>query len=211
MARVVLLDGDVLAPGAESLVQLRLEAPVVAVWGDRFVIRRYSPALTIGGGRVLQPHPEKRRRLDNSLRRQLAALETNAIEEVVEAKLFISAGKLQSCRELSGDLGQSMERMEVLLGSLERRGRAVLMPVDNEMCALHSEAWNELSRVVEAGLQDFSPRKPPETGNAARGVAQPQRPQSAAGPFRSTAGSPGARRPHCGGGCGGAAASHRTA
>ncbi len=164
MARVVLLDGDVLAPGAESLVQLRLEAPVVAVWGDRFVIRRYSPALTIGGGRVLQPHPEKRRRLDNSLRRQLAALETNAIEEVVEAKLFISAGKLQSCRELSGDLGQSMERMEVLLGSLERRGRAVLMPVDNEMCALHSEAWNELSRVVEAGLQDFHRANPLKQG-----------------------------------------------
>ena len=164
MARVVLLEEEVLAPGAESLVQLRLEAPVVAVWGDRFVIRRYSPALTIGGGRILEPHPQKHRRLDPVLGRQLAALETNALEEAVEAKLRIAATKLKSCRELAGDLGQSMERVEALLQGLERNGRAVLMQVDNELCALHSEVWDGLSRQVEAGLHDFHRENPLKQG-----------------------------------------------
>ncbi|HEU4522443.1 MAG TPA: selenocysteine-specific translation elongation factor, partial [Thermoanaerobaculia bacterium] len=44
-----------LAPEASAYVQFRLESPIVAVAGDRFVIRRYSPAVTIGGGVILDP------------------------------------------------------------------------------------------------------------------------------------------------------------
>jgi selenocysteine-specific elongation factor len=48
-----------LKPGQGAYVQIRLESPVVAVAGDRFVIRRYSPALTIGGGAILDAHLPK--------------------------------------------------------------------------------------------------------------------------------------------------------
>lgn len=48
-----------LEPGGRAFVQIRLESPVVAVAGDRFVIRRYSPASTIGGGVVLDAHLPK--------------------------------------------------------------------------------------------------------------------------------------------------------
>lgn len=54
--------GDELPPGESTYVQLRLEAPVVAIAGDRFVIRRYSPARTIGGGVILDAHLGKLRR-----------------------------------------------------------------------------------------------------------------------------------------------------
>lgn len=58
LANVRIVGGTAAAiePGGKAWVQLRLEAPVVAVSGDRFVIRRYSPATTIGGGVVLDPH-----------------------------------------------------------------------------------------------------------------------------------------------------------
>jgi selenocysteine-specific elongation factor len=48
-----------LKPGEHAFVQIRLESPVVAAAGDRFVIRRYSPASTIGGGVVLDAHLSK--------------------------------------------------------------------------------------------------------------------------------------------------------
>jgi selenocysteine-specific elongation factor len=48
-----------LKPGERAFVQIRLESPVVAAAGDRFVIRRYSPASTIGGGVVLDAHLSK--------------------------------------------------------------------------------------------------------------------------------------------------------
>jgi selenocysteine-specific elongation factor len=54
--------GAELRPGSSAFVQVRLESPVVAVSGDRFVIRRYSPAYTIGGGVILDAHLPKLRR-----------------------------------------------------------------------------------------------------------------------------------------------------
>ncbi len=74
MARVALLGRDRLDPGQEGAAQLRLEAPIVARAGDRFVIRSYSPVTTIGGGTVLEPFGPKRTRLDEGDRRLLAAL-----------------------------------------------------------------------------------------------------------------------------------------
>ena len=54
-ARLRLLDGETLLPGRSARLQLRLEEPVAAAPGDRFVLRRLSPAETIGGGAVLDP------------------------------------------------------------------------------------------------------------------------------------------------------------
>lgn len=54
LARVqVLDDGGEIGRGAKGLAQLRLEKPVVAIPGDAFIIRSYSPQATIAGGRVL--------------------------------------------------------------------------------------------------------------------------------------------------------------
>ncbi len=62
MARVTVLDGDAVAPGDERWVQLRLGSPVVAVAGDRLVVRRPSPPETLGGGVVADVAGERFRR-----------------------------------------------------------------------------------------------------------------------------------------------------
>ncbi len=46
-------------PGRFAYVRVRLEAPVVVTRGDRFIMRGYSPPLTIGGGEVLDPQPPR--------------------------------------------------------------------------------------------------------------------------------------------------------
>ena len=48
-----------IAPGARAFVRLRLERPVALTRGDRFIIRAYSPPVTIGGGVVLDPAPTR--------------------------------------------------------------------------------------------------------------------------------------------------------
>jgi selenocysteine-specific elongation factor len=71
-----------LKPGQRAYVQVRLESPVVAVAGDRFVIRRYSPALTIGGGAILDAHLPK---LSRGTRAELlATLAAGTLAERVE-------------------------------------------------------------------------------------------------------------------------------
>jgi selenocysteine-specific elongation factor len=47
------------APGARAFVRLRLETEAVLTRGDRFIIRAYSPPVTIGGGVVLDPAPTR--------------------------------------------------------------------------------------------------------------------------------------------------------
>jgi len=75
LARVRLL-GDVkkLSPGERGVAQLRLESPVVAARGDRFILRRYSPLETIAGGVVLDAYPEKHAVRSAELRAKVEAL-----------------------------------------------------------------------------------------------------------------------------------------
>ena len=76
LARVRLLGGMTeLAPGVSGLVQLRLEVPLTAVREDRFIIRRYSPVITIGGGAVLDARPPKRSPRSPAARCRVAALD----------------------------------------------------------------------------------------------------------------------------------------
>jgi len=59
MARV--LPRGTLQPGQRGQARLVLEQPLIARGEDRFVLRSFSPVTTIGGGRVLDPHPPRRR------------------------------------------------------------------------------------------------------------------------------------------------------
>jgi selenocysteine-specific elongation factor len=73
VGKVTLLDRDALEPGDEAWAQVRLRTPVALAKNDLFVVRRLSPATTLGGGQVVDPHPGRRHR-----RRQpgvIAALE----------------------------------------------------------------------------------------------------------------------------------------
>ncbi len=55
----VYVQGDVkcVVPGGKALVQLRLAAPVLLLPGDHFILRQFSPMVTIGGGEVVDAHP----------------------------------------------------------------------------------------------------------------------------------------------------------
>ncbi len=57
---IFLIDKDELLPGENALAQIRLKEEIVPVYGDRFVIRNYSPARVIGGGKIVFPLPERK-------------------------------------------------------------------------------------------------------------------------------------------------------
>src|SRR5436190_1494121 len=99
----------------QAYVQIRLEAPVIAVVGDRFVIRRYSPAFTIGGGVILDAHLPK---LSRGTRPEI--LETLASGSLPERVELMS--KLEGLRGLPLDEIQSRTgiRREKLAKDLKR-------------------------------------------------------------------------------------------
>ena len=89
LARIRVLGGKgAIPPGGEELVQLRLEAPVVAVPGDRYIVRRYSPLETLGGGVVLDATPIKHKVSSRDVVEKLHALGEG--NPHVAAALFVS-------------------------------------------------------------------------------------------------------------------------
>ena len=63
MGYVVLLGRDVLEPGASAFAQIHLEQATFALPGDRFIVRQYSPMMTIGGGEIIDAKPGRHRRV----------------------------------------------------------------------------------------------------------------------------------------------------
>lgn len=90
LGRVSLLDAEELShaqDAATALVQIHLEAPLVARPGDRFVLRFYSPLVTMAGGRVLAADPPRRRRFHDAALAELAVLEEGSADDLFLQKL----------------------------------------------------------------------------------------------------------------------------
>src|SRR3989440_1854632 len=84
-ARVVPLEGDELRAGEPAFAQLRLEAPLVAVAGDRIILRQVAPPDTIGGGRVVDAAPRKHGASDQVVERLRGLERGDAVDEAVPA------------------------------------------------------------------------------------------------------------------------------
>jgi selenocysteine-specific elongation factor len=104
-----------LRPGDSAFAQIRLESPVVAVAGDRFVVRRYSPAFTIGGGVILDAHLAK---LSRGTRAEI--LETLASGTLPQRVELIA--RLQGLRGVSLDELQARTGLRIETLTKELRG-----------------------------------------------------------------------------------------
>ena len=127
MARVALLNDARITPGNEALAQVVLYEPVVALIGQRFVIRAYTPLRTIGGGEVLFPYDKKPKgkKARNELTVFLNKLtQAQSFDERIKAiidrfGLLSLEDALTLIQQTSGQLESSLrlmaERSEVLL------------------------------------------------------------------------------------------------
>lgn len=93
IATLRLLGVDELQPGAEGWIQLELRDPVLAVRGDRYILRRPSPSETLGGGAIVDHLPKGRhKRFDESVLKSLEALAKGSPADIFfEAILALGA------------------------------------------------------------------------------------------------------------------------
>ena len=94
LGRVAVSGGPEIAPGERTCIRLRLEAPAVVTRGDRYILRSYSPAVTIAGGEVLDPRPPRGGIRTDAARRRFACLEpgTPGADERVLAEMIQESG-----------------------------------------------------------------------------------------------------------------------
>jgi len=85
IADVVLVSATELAPGESSFAQLRLDQPVLLLPGDRFILRQFSPVITIGGGTALDVQAPRHKRADTAVAPFLETLKRGNHEEILAA------------------------------------------------------------------------------------------------------------------------------
>ena len=93
-AEVTLLDRDELAAAESAWAQLRLGEKTLLLPGDRFILRQFSPAATLGGGVVIDVKAPRHRRNDASISKYLEVLEKGSRTEILQAMAAVAPNGL---------------------------------------------------------------------------------------------------------------------
>ncbi|MGW8180076.1 MAG: SelB domain-containing protein, partial [bacterium] len=123
LGRVYLLESTSLEPGERSLAQIRLDHSTVCFPGDHFILRRYSPLLTIGGGIVLDGDPPKWRQKNREDRCNRMQEVISALANSEEAGFAIL---IEHYVERSGVLGIDLNTLASLTGLASAKVEGIL-------------------------------------------------------------------------------------
>lgn len=148
MARVRLLGAETLTPGQEGWVQIELRKPVVTVRGDRFILRRPSPAETLGGGLVVDAQPAKRHKhSDKAILQHLETLLQGSPTDILfQTSLQLNAAPIKEViARAQLDAAQAQAALQELLQS----GQILLLEtgtptVGSDLLVIAQPHWQDL-------------------------------------------------------------------
>ena len=128
LCKVILLDRDAVSAGETCFAQLRLEEPMAVRRGDRFIIRFYSPVITIGGGRIIDASPAKHKRNRPEVLAGMEVMAKGSIEDIVYAK----AGERRFVRHdaLASELGLLPSEMKAVTEAGKAEEKLAVLPDD---------------------------------------------------------------------------------
>jgi selenocysteine-specific elongation factor len=159
IGRLVLFADAPLRAGQSALGQLRLEKPAVAARGDRFVIRSYSPSRTVGGGTVIEPVAQRRRKAAAGLE-QMAVHESGSLEARLLEKLA-GLAKLASTEVLAQAVGEPVALVGAALGQLAAEG-SVAQPVAGKW--IGDDRWSSARGRIEHDVRQYADQHPARFG-----------------------------------------------
>ncbi len=125
VCKCVLLGRDTLEAGETGFAQLRFTEPVAAKNGDHFVVRFFSPTVTVGGGVLLNVAPQRHKRNDPSILEGLAARASGSSERQVVQALRDAGVSMLKRAELAKAAGLTEGELDEPLAQLLDEGRAV--------------------------------------------------------------------------------------
>lgn len=158
IARIIIYGRDEIKAGDSCYCRFRLEDPVVVLSGDRYIIRRFSPLETIGGGDILDPYPVKRRRSMGI--KDLEVFERGSLKEKIETK--IRRAKLNGCTraELEGWIHGDLPEIGAAVAVLLKEGRLVR----SEDLLLHCDVFSAFREEILSSMAAFHKANPLKPG-----------------------------------------------
>jgi selenocysteine-specific elongation factor len=158
IARIIIYGRDELKAEESFYCQFRLQEPVVSMSGDRYIIRRFSPVDTIGGGEVLDPSPPKRKQRD--IVEKLTTFEKGSLTEKISLKVLQSGLYGISTMAIEGWI---KAETPVIKDSIEKlREKGLLMNIEDIL--IHKTFFDVFRERVTQTLKDFHAKNPLKPG-----------------------------------------------
>ena len=156
-ASIYLIDRDELSPGEGGFVQLRLDRPIVALPQDRFVLRGSSIIQTIGGGTILDTHPEKHKRFSVKVVSDLTLLRDGSGEEVLGQHILHSGVGGVSLGDLLKRVAMPPDEIQsILRRKIEEKGLVLIDP--DRLKVMDVSHYQNLKEMVLTQLSEFHTR-----------------------------------------------------
>ena len=164
LARTRILGAEVILPGEEGWLQLRLEEPAALIKGDRFILRRPSPGQTLGGGTVIDPAPRRRhRRFRPEVIRRLETLAEGSPKEILLQALGIHGPLTLS--EASQQTSIDPAELKPLIGRMVDNNELIpLGPAGTYQHYMTPARWTTLLEAAQAHLSRYHQANPLKVG-----------------------------------------------
>lgn len=162
IARVVLLGRQTLEPAAECYAQLRLDEPAVTVVGDAFIIRQFSPAVTSGGGVILDNHPPKHKQTDTNVENFLSRIESGTPLEKLSAFIKEANVGLPE-KDLIARFGLTRAGLATQVNTLQAGGKIRIVTKD-PFYLIDPQSYHALCSDLIKELQSFHRDNPLQKG-----------------------------------------------
>ena len=158
VGRIILYDKEELKPGDNAYCQFRFQNPVPLMTGDRYIIRRFSPLLTIGGGEILDTLPLRRKRKEGL--EDLKVFELGSLEEKLSMKILHYGVNGIDITLLEGWVKAELSDINNAIKSLITKNK--LIKLDNSL--IHKEAFDIFSQKLLSIIKDFHKNNPLNPG-----------------------------------------------
>ena len=158
VAAVSLYGKSELLAGESALVQLRLAGDVVVVRGDRFIVRQFSPVITVGGGEVLDPLARRATRKDSGRVECLETLESGSREDILRAMVqrnVLGVG----LQEIVSRTGWMEGEVQAAAEKLTKAG-AVRVVSPSPLLLLAEDVFQAVMKSIQARVESFHRQNP---------------------------------------------------
>lgn len=158
VGKIKLLNKAQLLPDEEDFAYIKLQEPIVAMAQDRFIVRRFSPLETLGGGVVLDPDPPRKKKEIQP--EHLEILYTGALDERIEVKIKRKSFNGISISELEGWINADINEIKTAVAQLIEKRKVV--KAENHL--FHIDVFNEFKESLLNFLREFHANNPFKEG-----------------------------------------------
>jgi selenocysteine-specific elongation factor len=158
VGRIIIYGRDELKSGDRAYCQLRFKSPIAVMAGDRYIVRKFSPLVTIGGGSILDTTPG-RRRIDERVR-DLEILEQGGLKEKLSLKIRQSGLNGMTQDELIGWIKAEIPDIRTEVNALIKDGLAISC----EGRLIHKEAVDDFFKKAVSAVSSFHKANPLRPG-----------------------------------------------